>query len=198
MTGISKPDTVIILIDCWEYSPLNDSPESIQADLRAQMCHNIRDFVEDEAPRIHRVYNALYSGNLNPNLDLANWSVPVQFELILQPIIMDIIKHNIQQVYYMGQHWNNCIRWRLTGYRNLLAALRTGQHDVRVLAKQSCTLEHVIINDPWSGERFPDFANDAKTTMVPVKGDVWQILGGLPDESIHPFFKKYLSNTIND
>jgi len=171
-------DSIVILMDCWDYTP---GEVTAQANLRKSMCENINDFVVDNSYRICKVFNTQYGETLNPDIDLRSWPVPAEDTLLLDPIIKTIKDHSIKTVWYMGIHWNMCIRHRPTGYQPLIESLTKQQIDLKILAKQCCTLKHVKQHGKVIREEVPDFANDPVTELEHVEGDTWQILGTRKD-----------------
>ena len=165
-------------MDCWDYTPGDITAKD---DLRKPMCENINAFIDENSHRVCKVFNTQWGRILNPNIGLRSWAVPVEDTLLLNSIIKTIKDNNIKTVWYMGIHWNMCIRHRPTGYQPLIDALTTQQIEVKILAKQSCTLKHVKHDGKVIREEVPDFANDPVTELEHVEGDIWQILGTRKD-----------------
>lgn len=149
------------------------------ADLRSRMCTNINNFFTQYQRFIKATINACYSpGILHHKIDktkcpgYVDATEPQQFVQVFK-------QHTVKDIWYLGMHWNRCIRSRPLGY----AVVQELVHDqpVRMLAKQDCTLElkEIYPGKQYSPtyEREPDFTQDAVTDLKPVQDDVYQILG---------------------
>ena len=171
-------DSIIILMDCWDYSP-NDI--TAKNNLRKPMCENINQFVREHRGQIAKVFNTQWGRILNPNIGLRTWGLPVEDTWVLDPILKTIKDNKIKYIWYMGIHWNMCIRHRPTGYQPLIEALTRQQIDLKILVNQSCTLQHVKQNGKVIREEVPNFALDSVTELEHVQDQTWQILGTRKD-----------------
>lgn len=173
------PNTAVILMDCWAYS---DSDPMRAANLRSQLCANINNFFQHNAQNISVTINACYyPGTLNPliNVDacpgFVNATEQEDFAKIYDKYLPTVI-------YYLGMHWNRCIRTRPLGYAVVQEILKhRATKPVHLLAKQSCTIE-LVEHRPGKQysptyERWPDFARDSVTELDHVHDDVYEIVG---------------------
>ena len=171
-------DSIIILMDCWDYSP---NEVTAKDNLRKPMCENINQFVREHYGQIAKVFNTQWGRILNPNIGLRTWGLPVEDTLVLDPILKTIKDNKIKYVWYMGIHWNMCIRHRATGYQPLIEQLTSQGIDVNIYVNQNCTLKHVKQHNRVVREQIPDFASDSVTELKHIEGDTWQILGTRKD-----------------
>jgi len=165
-------------MDCWDYSP-NDV--TAKDNLRKPMCENINEFVNKHSNRLAKVFNTQWGRKLNPHIGLHTWPVEVEDTWVLDPIIKTIQEIHIKTVWYMGIHWNMCIRHRPTGYQPLIERLTKHGLDVNIYARENCTLKHVKHHGRVVCERVPDFATDPVTELQHVQDQTWQILGTRKD-----------------
>ena len=166
-------------MDCWEYT---EKDPMRTANLRSEMCVNINKFIANRTDSIQVVINACYNpGVLNTEIDtkigtvFVDATTPEQFAKIYQ-------QHSVDTIWYLGMHWNRCIRSRPLGYalmKEILAKLT--QKSVKLYAKQDCTIElieqHPVKQHSPTHEQFANFANDEVTELEHVYNDVYRIIG---------------------
>jgi hypothetical protein len=169
---------VVILMDCWEYS---DADPMRVADLRSKMCTNINHFFLQHQNTIQATINACYNpGKLHHEIDTN--SCPGYVDATEPSQLLEIIeKTSANTVWYLGMHWNRCIRSRPLGYAVVKHLLSDRNKPVQLLAKQSCTLELIEVypgkqHSP-TYERVPNFAQDTVTELTHVEDDVYEIVG---------------------
>jgi len=177
-------DTLVILMDCWDYKPGETSSKD---NLRSTMCKNINDFVEDNSNRIHMVVDAHYdlaNRPAHPDISKEDWRVSVLHMEDVDPVVQIIHDQKIKNVYYLGIHWNRCIRNRQLGYVQIMERLQGLGIQVNIYTVKNCTLENIHTERRQHApvyERVPDFASDPVTELKHVEGDIWQILGTRKD-----------------
>ena len=176
---IDKNKSIVVLMDCWEYT---EKDPMRTANLRSEMCVNINKFIANRTDSIQVVINACYSpGVLNQEIDtkigtvFVDATTPEQFAKIYQ-------QHSVDTIWYLGMHWNRCIRSRPLGYAMMQGILdKLTQKSVGLYAKQNCTIELIeyfpgVQHSP-TFERFPNFQDDKVTELEHLSDDVYQIIG---------------------
>jgi hypothetical protein len=125
---------LVILMDCWAYK--DHETDLAEKDLRAPVMENINQFLRSGN---RDVLSASYANMpLHKSLD----NNLIDFHSTDFNFFQELFnKNNYENIWYLGLHWNRCIRSRELGYQCVNEFLQSINKRCKILTKQSCTLE---------------------------------------------------------
>ena len=165
-------------MDCWAYK----ANETVLAkhNLRAPVMQNINKFLLNmDAHTLSASYN---NTELHPSLDVGLIDYH-STDLIFFKKLYEL--HQYKNIWYLGLHWNRCIRARELGYQYVSEYLHSINSQCKLLAKPSCTLE---LKEVYPGKQHsPVYEQGARfkdrtiTLTKKIAEDTYVIKGTNPD-----------------
>lgn len=162
---------VVVLIDCWDFQN-TDHKRNKKNNFRRTAFKHIQHFVENT--KIHLVVDSIYDEEPHPNIQKLIERHNVKKILELQPFVRKIFSDQSPiDLYYMGMHWNVCIRDRPVGWSNILSYISDNNIDCRILFKENT----IVAYDEKEIEHWPNFEQDKRTLCSKINDTTWQLLG---------------------
>jgi len=175
MAGYRKQ--IAVLIDCWDYDDY-DLDANVQNNIRCHVFSNIKKFITNN--HVDLIVDATYDNRpIHPTLASVVNSKKCIKILELSEFENKVLDGNEPlDVYYMGMHWNQCIKNRPVGWENVLSVIKSKAMDCRILFDPD-----TIVKMSWPDyiECPTDFNNsgDLKNVMLnnSIKSDrpIWQL-----------------------
>ena len=172
-----KRNQIVVLIDCWDYDK-NDLDANVENNIRYHVFSNIKKSIANN--HIDLIVNATYDNRaihsiLKPIVK-SKKCVKILELLDFENKVLD--GNEPLDVYYMGMHWNQCIKNRPVGWENVLSVIKRKAVDCRILFDP-----YTIVKMSWPDyiECPTDFNNsgDLKNVMLnnSIKSDrpIWQL-----------------------
>ena len=174
---------VVVLVDCWDYVfAYQHSDEffvNFKNNLRKTAFHNICNFILNN--EVDLVVTASYEypmhAKLRPLKKLDNCIEILELDKFENTVFAD---DSPIDIYYMGAHWNACIRNRPVGWRNVQSIARKKNIDCRILFKNKTLIDEI----DGRFECWPDFDNDRETLSHRINDDTWELVRDLIDRSL--------------
>lgn len=171
--------SVVILMDCWAYQ--DSETELAEKNLRKPVMQNINQFLQNNTS--YTVVSACYNHMpLHPDLnsELIDHHITTldEFKNLFPACTFDV-------VWYLGLHWNRCIRSRELGYQCVGEYLQQINCNCKFMTKPSCTLELKEVRPGKQHspvyEQPADFQNQRITVTEKTDHDEYIIHGTNPE-----------------
>ena len=123
---------VVVLIDCWDYDK-NDLDANVENNIRYHVFSNIKKSIANN--HIDLIVDATYDNRtIHPELTSVASSKKCVKILELSDFENKVLSGNEPlDIYYMGMHWNQCIKNRPVGWENVLTVVKRKAVDCRIL-----------------------------------------------------------------
>ena len=174
---------VVVLVDCWDYvfayQHSDDYFINFKNNLRKIAFENIHNFIlnNDVDSIVTASYGYPLHAKLRPLKKNANCIEILELRDFEEKVFVD---DSPIDIYYMGAHWNACIRNRPVGWRNVQHLAQEKNIDCRILFKNKTLIDEV----DGRLECWPDFDNDKETLSYKVNDDTWQLVNDLIDRGV--------------
>ena len=172
-------NSLIILMDCWAY---RDTEVDLQdKNLRKPVMQNINQFLQNNTS--YTVISACYNHMpLHPDL---NAKLIDHHITTIEEFKNFFLSQNFDAIWYLGLHWNRCIRSRELGYQCVSEFIQQSSHQCKILTKPSCTLE---LKEVYPGkqhspvyEQLANFEDQTITMTKKISFDEYLIQGTNPN-----------------
>jgi len=182
-TVVKDRKLVVVLVDCWDYvfayQHSDDFKYNFKNNLRKIAFENIHNFVLNNAADL--IVTASYGypmhSKLRPLKKLDNCIEILDLDEFENTVFVD---DSPIDIYYMGAHWNACIRNRPIGWRNIQSVAQEKNIDCRILFKNKTLIDEI----DGQFECWPDFDNDDETLSFKINDDTWQLVKDLIDRGV--------------